>query len=119
VRHPDAEKTAFHEALGSSIRRHREAAGLSQRQVGEAVGTTGSAIDKYEDGATPAPSFVVWKLAHLFNVTTDELMVDPSGEVAALLLEAWRGAEEQAAEERARQDDERRERRRRKPRRAA
>lgn len=82
-RHDRDERGIFHEAMGRAIRAHRNAAGMSQRQLGEQLRISHALVDKYEHGITPAPSFVVWKLAHLFNCTTDDLMVDPAKEVAA------------------------------------
>lgn len=76
MRIPNAEKIRFHAALGRKIREHRDRVGLTQRKVAELLGLTASALDKYEDGTTAAPSYVVWRIAHILDCTTDDLMVD-------------------------------------------
>jgi transcriptional regulator with XRE-family HTH domain len=82
-RHDRDDRGLFHEAMGAAIRRRRDAAGLSQRKLGEVLRVSHALIDKWEHGVTPPPSYIVWKLAHLFDCSADDLMVDPSAEVAA------------------------------------
>jgi transcriptional regulator with XRE-family HTH domain len=81
--HRGAHKQAFHWAMGEAIRRKRTELGIMQYKAAEAIGISASSLDNYEEGTTPAPSFVVWQLAHLFDCSTDELMVDPKKDVAA------------------------------------
>ena len=81
--HPDINKVDFHTALGQAIRARREAAGMTQAAVARAIGSSQSTVEKWENGYSPAPSFAVWRLAHLFDCSCDALMVDPAREVAA------------------------------------
>lgn len=72
-----ADKVRFQAAVGAAIRKHRHAAGMSQTQVAKAIGVSQTSVDNYEDGTSAPPSFVVWQLAHLFDCTADDLLVDP------------------------------------------
>lgn len=73
---------------------HRLRLGLSQREVGEALGITGQAYGNYETGKREADYATLRKLAALFGTTVDELLreaEDEAGETRfAALLEQYR-----------------------------
>jgi Zn-dependent peptidase ImmA (M78 family)/DNA-binding XRE family transcriptional regulator len=57
--------------INGRIARARKAAGLSLRQVAEAIGLSHAAIKKYEDGVVVPSSDVLMKLARALNVRTE------------------------------------------------
>lgn len=75
---------------------YRQALGLSQRQMGEALGITGQAYGNYETGKREADYATLRALAGLFGVTVDELLRAPDGDESgddarfAALLEQYR-----------------------------
>ena len=62
------------EGLGKRLKKQRELNGLSQREVGEAIGVTQGNINNYERGErTPSLERLV-AMAKLFNCSADELL---------------------------------------------
>lgn len=74
---PDGKKIRFQMCMAKVIRRLRVERGYTQEDVAAHIGISSSMVDKIEEGVTAAPSFTVYMLAYLFDVTTDEIMVDP------------------------------------------
>lgn len=74
---PDGKKIRFQTCMAKAIRRLRIERGYTQEDVAAHTGISSSMVDKIEDGTTAAPSYVVYLLAYLFDVTTDQIMVDP------------------------------------------
>lgn len=67
------------ERLAAGIRRHRESAGWSQRELGEAIGLEGrtatQTIHAYETGTKSPRLGRVQELADIFEVDPSELFV--------------------------------------------
>lgn len=64
--------------IGENIRKLREAAGMSQDQLGEKIGKTRSAVSQYESGKIIPRMGVIEDLAHVFMVTKVEIIGDNS-----------------------------------------
>jgi len=56
------------------IRELREARGLSQEQLAQAIGTTNQTISNYETGTTEPDIDAITKLCQFFNVTAGYLL---------------------------------------------
>lgn len=73
---------------------HRLRLGLSQREVGEALGITGQAYGNYETGKREADYATLRRLAALFGTTVDELLREATDDEEetryAALLEQYR-----------------------------
>lgn len=64
--------------IGANLRRCREAKGMTQQEVWEAVGISKSSYTSYEAGrAMPAADKIV-ELAKVLGTTTDELLLNDS-----------------------------------------
>lgn len=62
--------------FGNKVYKLRKSLGLSQNELGERVGVSGTVVSKWENGnAKPHPD-VIRKLAELFEITADELLLD-------------------------------------------
>ena len=60
--------------LGERIKERRWQMGLTQKDLAERLGVTGSAISSYENN-TRLPSFeILIKMSRVFHMTTDELL---------------------------------------------
>ena len=57
--------------LGTRLQRARKAAGLSLRALGERIGLSHTAIQKYEDGNNVPDSATLLRLASALNVRTE------------------------------------------------
>ena len=72
---------ANNSTFATTLRRLRESAGLSMRELAELAGLTRQAIHKFEKpapGTSPTPSWAaVQKLAAALGVSTDEFQDDP------------------------------------------
>jgi transcriptional regulator with XRE-family HTH domain len=66
-------------ALGQRIRQVRQAAGLRQWELAERVGTTQSAVHKYENGAVPEAARLL-EIARIGHTTVDWLLTGSHGE---------------------------------------
>lgn len=73
-RHPDAYRIRFCRELGIAIRRQREDADLSLRQVSEALNCGQSTVAKWEDGTSSVPAFALHQLEQLFGCNLYDLM---------------------------------------------
>lgn len=63
--------------FGQKLRTLRQRHGLSTRELAQAVGHSASGyISELETGKKKPTSEMVIKLARLFNVTTDQLLLD-------------------------------------------
>jgi len=62
--------------FGSKIYELRKSIGLSQNELGERVGVSGKAVSRWENGNAKPHLDVIRKLAELFEVTTDELLLE-------------------------------------------
>lgn len=70
------------QTVGRNLATAREAQGMTQRQVGEAIGTTGPDVSRWENGRVEPGPFYRQKLADLFF----------DGDVSALYREPDREA---------------------------
>jgi transcriptional regulator with XRE-family HTH domain len=61
------------EVFRQALRRAREASGLSQRAVGEAVGRTGSAVWQWEEGRGAPDPVAVAKLEEILGLESGSL----------------------------------------------
>ena len=74
----DDEK-AFFEALGQRLVQRRREIGLTQQEVGDAVGCSAQMVAHYEAGRRRAPASLLPPLSEVLNVPVDELLgVKPS-----------------------------------------
>ncbi len=64
------------QAIGKRIRGARNQAGLKQQEVADAVNMTRSNYQKIESGYIGVNNPTLIKLAELFNVKTDQLLID-------------------------------------------
>ena len=60
--------------IGDSFKRFRQARGLTQQQVAEALDLHKQAWQRYESGKVIPSAMVVLNLADFFNVSTDYLL---------------------------------------------
>ena len=56
------------------IKELREAAGMSQRELGERIGISGPAVAMWESGENRPTLTNLEKLAEIFGVTTDAIL---------------------------------------------
>lgn len=59
---------------GARLAQLRKAAGYTQQELAEALGTTQRMISYYETQAEPPPSTLLAELARVLGVTTDQLL---------------------------------------------
>lgn len=60
--------------LNERIAAARRAAGMSQEQLGEALGVSRQAVSKWESGASDPSTVNLLALARLYGVSADELL---------------------------------------------
>ena len=60
----------------NSIKKYREAAGMSQEQLAARVDVHQTAVSQWENGETLPRAATLKKLAELFGCTVDELLRD-------------------------------------------
>lgn len=65
--------------LGRDIKALREARGLSQRQLGERIGTTQSAVARLEAGGSPPSLSTLERVAEALGVEIDVQFREPAG----------------------------------------
>lgn len=75
VKHASGEELAFRARVGRAIRRAREEAGYTRDRVEKELGLTRQTMIHIEEGAV-CPLFTLYRLAHVFDVTIDELVPD-------------------------------------------
>lgn len=73
----------FAAACGNRIREARLAAGLTQVQLAEAIGSTQQAVAKWEAGRGVPRDGFRWKLCDTLGCTLDDLFGMPNGGAAA------------------------------------
>lgn len=64
--------------IGENIRRYRESAGLTQRQLAQALEVSPSAVGMYEQGRRAPDARTLAAIASTLGVTVDALLRDPS-----------------------------------------
>jgi transcriptional regulator with XRE-family HTH domain len=71
------------DTIGSLIRRHRRAAGLTQKELGDEIERTDRAISDWETGKGQPGRDSVSAMARFFNISTDEFLrrMDPDPEL--------------------------------------
>ncbi len=71
--------------FGQQLVRLRKAAGYTQQQLADEIGTTRRKIAYYEKESPHPPANLLADLAHALNVTTDELLgIEPPQKAARL-----------------------------------
>lgn len=60
--------------IGENIKRLRKANGMTQEQLGELLCVSSAAVSKWESGDTYPDITMLFPLAHLFEISVDELM---------------------------------------------
>lgn len=79
--------------IGSIIRARREARGITQAQLGQAVGVTFQQIQKYERGANRVSAATMLKIADALTCHVADLYGDPDPEAASMseraILRLW------------------------------
>ena len=69
--------------IGVPIRKFREENNLSQEEMGEKIGLTGSAISRIESGQrTRLDIDRLWQLANVMNIAVAELVAQSTSEAA-------------------------------------
>ena len=87
--------------IGKRIRLLREAAGLSQKKLGEHIGLTFQQIQKYEQGVNKAPVWAIEEIAKVLHVSPSELIgwnlspSEPRSKLEAKLLSKFRDLDDQ------------------------
>jgi len=67
-------KTITNADVGARVRAARTKAGMSQRQMGEAIGVTDQAVGLYEKGARGLSVMMLYKIARATKVKPEELL---------------------------------------------
>jgi len=62
------------DSLGQRIVHYRKKAGLSQKDVAAAIGTSSSVLSYYEKDVNDPPTHMLAKLAQALDVTSDKLL---------------------------------------------
>lgn len=77
--------------IGEAIRRRREAVGLTQAAVGQAVGVTFQQVQKYERGENRVASSKLLLIAEVLRCDPGDLLSDSPPEAAGgqRMLAAW------------------------------
>ncbi len=73
-------------SIGNNIKKHRQSLGLTQNQLGEAVGVTGKAVSAWELGTKIPRMNVIDRMASLFGVTKSALIEDGEGFAADAIV---------------------------------
>lgn len=63
-------------SVGENIKQKREAAGLSQKELGKNVGTDGKTIGRWEADQNVPGGDAVIRLAQFFSCSTDEILLE-------------------------------------------
>ena len=66
-------KSAFDSMVGSCVRTHRLAAGMTIARLARESGVSEALLQKVETGATPCPFFLARNIAELVDCTLDDL----------------------------------------------
>ena len=62
--------------FGEKLRTLRKRRGLTQKQVGQMLGVNRTHVTRLEKGEKTPHAAMIIKIARLFNVTADQLMMD-------------------------------------------
>src|ERR1700709_1905330 len=68
--------TAFNQRLGTAVRSNRVLAGLTQKDIGDALGVTFQQVQKYERGVNRISVETLIKVATAINTTPQQLIDD-------------------------------------------
>lgn len=60
--------------IGKTIKKYRQKRKLTQNELAELIGKTGSSVQKYESGVTEIPLSVLEKIAHVFKCHVLDLL---------------------------------------------
>jgi transcriptional regulator with XRE-family HTH domain len=71
------------ESAGVFIRNHRIAAGLTQKELAEAIGMTDRSVTDWEAGRTFPSRDALAKMAHVFRISLDEFRRFLTGDIQA------------------------------------
>lgn len=71
ARRYDPLRVRFYDAAGVCIRAARMAAGWTQKDLAEAVGTSQTTLGLYEQGITECPFHIVARIADALDLTCD------------------------------------------------
>jgi transcriptional regulator with XRE-family HTH domain len=58
--------------IGRNIRTHRQACGMSQRELGERIGRSPQKVSYYENGRTSISAYTLWAIAGALAVSIKE-----------------------------------------------
>lgn len=75
--------------VGSRIKREREAAGLTQAELANRIGTASSMIGQWENNNRNPKSAVLEKIAAALNISIDRLLYDSVIKTEVLPGKAW------------------------------
>lgn len=83
--------TEFDTHLGAAVRAAREAQGVTQAELGEALGVTFQQVQKYERGLNRISAAALAKIAETLDRPASELLGEPDPDFpgARALLTAW------------------------------
>jgi transcriptional regulator with XRE-family HTH domain len=59
---------------GKVLRKIRNKKGLSEREVGEKLGCSHVAVDKWENGKTPISQPILYKLLYIYEYSWDDFI---------------------------------------------
>ena len=74
-------------SFGSRLKERREAAGLSQKRVGEILGVSGNAVGNYEAGVSSPNANVLYKLFDILHCDANYLYQDEMREQGVTEIE--------------------------------
>lgn len=67
------ERIRFYDEVGRCIREAREASGMTQKALADALGTSHTTLGKIEHGTTPCPLYMAACIAEVLDTTLDAL----------------------------------------------
>ncbi len=74
--------------IGTRIAALRKAHGYTQEELAEKLGVSGQAVSKWENDISYPDILMLPKIASLFGVTTDELLISKAEKTEAILVPA-------------------------------
>lgn len=89
---------SFDEQLGRRIHRRRRALGLTQAQLGAAVGSSFQQIQKYECGANRMSAAKAWEIAKALDMPIEALFDAPLETTVSTALRRRRDRRERDAQ---------------------
>ncbi len=71
--------------FGTNLRKYRKASSLSRQELGDMISYSAKSVEKWELGGSPPPIETICKIARVFGVTVDRLVMGEKKEANFLL----------------------------------